>query len=164
MKQLSFLENQSTKKKGHRWKLFVDGASRHNPGPSGAGVYLLKEDEPIIKQGFYLGKKTNNQAEYYALLLGIYFAQRHMAEEDTLIIHSDSELLIKQFKGEYGVRNPDLLRLHACIKERLQHIYYSLRHVMREYNAIADQLANHGIDKKLPLPFDIQSLCPQTED
>src|ERR1700736_5606512 len=54
-----------------KWQLFVDGAARNNPGPAGAGIYILKNGTPFIKQGFYLGSKTNNQAEYLALVLGL---------------------------------------------------------------------------------------------
>lgn len=161
MNQLSFF-NSSDKKNGARWKLFIDGASRNNPGPSGAGVYLLKDETPVVKQGFYLGTKTNNQAEYYALLLGVYFAQRHMALDDTLIINADSELMVKQLLGEYEIRHPDLKHLYNCIMDRLRTLRYEIRHVVRKDNTVADKLANLGIDKKLPVPQEILNLCPIT--
>lgn len=144
---------------GDRWQLYVDGASRHNPGLSGAGVYLLKNNVPVVKQGFFLGIKTNNQAEYSALLLGIFFAQRHMAPEDVLLINTDSELMVKQLSGEYKIKNSHLLILYNCIKERLATMNYAVRHVMRKDNSIADKLANLGIDKKLPVPQEFYTLC-----
>ena len=60
------------------WRLFIDGASKNNPGPAGSGFVLFKNKEIICRQGFYLGTKTNNQAEYYALVLGIFFAKKYM--------------------------------------------------------------------------------------
>lgn len=166
MKQLLLFDDKhhTSTTTSHRWKLYVDGASRNNPGLSGAGVYLIKDGVDVVKQGFFLGKKTNNQAEYLALLLGIYFAQRHLKHNDTLLIHADSELLIKQMRGEYRVNNPELKHLYDCIKSRLVGLNYTLRHVMREYNGVADKLANLGIDKRLPLPFEIKEICPIDED
>lgn len=159
---MSFFEDKKTNV--HRWKLYVDGASRNNPGLSGAGVYLVKDDTEVVKQGFFLGRKTNNQAEYLALLLGVYFAQRHMNPDDTIMIYADSELLIKQMRGEYRVNNMELKHLYDCIKQRLVHLNYTLRHVMRENNTVADKLANLGIDKRLPLPFEIREICPIDEE
>ena len=100
MKQLSLFDDcvftvTKQTKKGLHWKLFVDGASRKNPGKAGAGIYLVKEDKSILKKGFYLGTKTNNQAEYLALILGIFYAKKYMAKNDMLTIFSDSELLVK---------------------------------------------------------------------
>ncbi len=142
-----------------RWKLFVDGAARNNPGLAGAGVYLLKNDTPVVKQGFFLGIKTNNQAEYSALLLGVFFAQRHMKPDDILLINCDSELIVKQITGHYKIKSPDLAALHDCIKDRLKEINYMIRHVVRKDNAVADKLANLGIDKRLPVPQEFIHLC-----
>ena len=64
------------KKESTTWKLFIDGASRNNPGRSGAGVYLLKNEKPVYQEGFYLGIKTNNEAEYLALLLGVFSCKK----------------------------------------------------------------------------------------
>ena len=76
MKQLFLFGEEKThtvpSKKAH-WKIFIDGASRGNPGPSGIGVYVLKDSEPATSYAFYLGKKTNNQAEYSALLVALFF-------------------------------------------------------------------------------------------
>ncbi len=96
-----------------RWELYVDGAARNNPGPAGAGFYLLKNGVPVEEQGMFLGKKTNNQAEYLALLLGVYYAQRHMGPEDTLVIKADSELMVRQVQGIYKIKNQELARIHS---------------------------------------------------
>src|ERR1700733_1037262 len=85
----------------NHWKLFIDGAARNNPGPAGAGIYITKNDKPFKKLGFYLGVKTNNQAEYGALLLGLHALKATWDSRDHLDIISDSQLLVRQFKGEY---------------------------------------------------------------
>lgn len=137
---------------GLRWTLFIDGASRNNPGHAGAGVYLLKDDMPSFQKGFYLGYKTNNQAEYLALLLGLFHAKEHLAKVDTLYIMSDSELLIKQMKGVYRVKNLPLKQLFDIAQELLKGARYTLCHVRRENNVEADALANTGIDKRGKVP------------
>ncbi len=135
------------------WRLFIDGASRKNPGIAGAGIYLVKNDNEVVKKkGFYLGHKTNNQAEYYALLLGVFTSKHVLEADDLLYIVSDSELLIKQLKQEYKVKNPELQRLYQCALALLKGINYSFCHVLREYNTQADAMANHGIDQKGGIP------------
>jgi ribonuclease HI len=136
------------------WTLFVDGASRSNPGPAGAGIELLKEGNSVARKGFFLGVKTNNQAEYLALLLGLFVARKYMQQHDKLKIITDSELLVKQFKGEYRVRNPELKKLNDRIRELLRGMHYTISHVVRAQNKIADKLANKAIDEKFPLPSD----------
>jgi len=138
---------QSTK-----WVLFTDGASRRNPGPAGAGIYIVKDDEPCVRKGFFLGEKTNNQAEYLALVLGIYYVKKQMSSGDAVYIMSDSELIIRQMKGEYKVKNKELKKLFDLSKILLEDIQHSFCHVLREYNVEADELANYGIDSKTSPP------------
>lgn len=158
MKQLNFFEAQSgpcehsLEKKIVHWTLSVDGASRNNPGPSGAGIYITKSGSPEIGKGFFLGVKTNNQAEYLALLLGIFFVRQLMQSHDTLEIISDSLLLIRQVEGVYRVKDAQLQLLHGVAKTMLRHCSYKVRHVLREYNVEADALANKGIDEKIGVP------------
>lgn len=154
MKQLSFFDDcipshVGVKKGGVAWKLFIDGASRKNPGFAGAGIYLIKQDEQIYKKGFYLGMKTNNQAEYMALLLGIFYAKKYIVPEDTLYIFSDSELLVKHMKGEYKIRSLELKQLFDLAFVLLTNVRYSFCHILREYNTAADAMANEGIDKRI---------------
>lgn len=137
------------------WKLSVDGASRNNPGPSGAGLCLQRDNTFVERQGFFLGVKTNNEAEYLALLIGIAFAKKHMHSSDMLMIISDSQLLIRQLAGIYKVRNAKLLPLHYAAMAELQNVRYSAAHVMREDNIQADLMANLGIDKKRAVPSEI---------
>lgn len=151
MKQMNFLSLAQDDLKIH-WTLFIDGAARNNPGPAGAGVYLLKNAEEAYKQGFFLGVKTNNQAEYLALLIGIFILNQYATPNDTIRIVSDSQLLVKQFTGEYAVRHPELKPLHLLARTLLQRNHVHIEHVLRADNSNADQLANLGIDKKIPLP------------
>src|SRR5690349_12915959 len=92
--------SEPRKKIYNHWKLFIDGAARNNPGKAGAGIYILKNDQEVCKEGFYLGVKTNNQAEYAALLVGLYYIKQYIEPHDHLDIISDSQLLVRQFNGE----------------------------------------------------------------
>lgn len=134
------------------WTIFIDGASRHNPGPAGAGIVVKKNGTSVTMKGFYLGTKTNNQAEYFALLLALFFITHAAKEHDIIHLVSDSQLLVKQFRGEYKVRNEGLKPLYALAQFLAQQYPITIQHVMREDNTEADALANEGIDKKTPLP------------
>lgn len=133
------------------WKLYVDGAARNNPGPAGAGLYLLQNDDVVRQQGFFLGSKTNNQAEYLALLLGIYYVTIHNVKNDPLLILSDSQLLVRQFKGLYKVKHPELRPLYLSAQQMLKGMNLDFAHIPREENEQADALANSGIDNKIPV-------------
>ena len=158
MEQLSLFAKQPTDTvpvevpEKHHWTLFVDGASRNNPGPAGAGIYLLKDSEKVHKKGFFLGSKTNNQAEYLALLIGLFLVKNEMAAHDTLRVVSDSQLLVRQIKGEYRVKNALLKPLHALASTWTKECDAHIVHVLRTENTHADAMANHGLDKKVPLP------------
>lgn len=152
MKQLGLFEDISAKnksKKSHpQWVLFVDGASRNNPGPSGAGIYILKDTVVSIKCGYYLGIKTNNQAEYLALLFGLFILSEHVESGDTVRIVSDSQLLVRQLMGVYKVKQPHLQPLHAACKEKMLKLGATISHVLRDENTEADAMANYGVDNK----------------
>jgi len=136
----------------HPWRLFVDGASRNNPGPSGAGIYVVRDGKEMFKKGFYLGKKTNNQAEYLALVLGIFLLKKMVKPDENIIITSDSLLLIKQLRGEYKIKNTELKELHRLAMQLLKELTYECCHVLRADNEDADAMANAGIDTKNPIP------------
>jgi ribonuclease HI len=151
--QMGIFSHQ-TKISSLSWDIYVDGASRGNPGRAGAGVFVKDKTKPLIKKGFYLGKKTNNQAEYLALAIALFLLQdKHAALKNDgnivhLVIHSDSLLLVKQLQGLYAIKNPILKELNSCIMKLLQSYSYDIKHVYRAANTIADSLANDGIDKK----------------
>jgi ribonuclease HI len=149
-----------TVSKPHQWTVFIDGAARGNPGKAGAGIYGLNHEGAIIVQeGLFLGEKTNNQAEYLALVLAIYFVKNHLESTPQhnvkITFVSDSELLIRQMSGIYKVKNPILKQMKTIIDTLLLSMKYSFKHVLREYNVQADALANLGVDKKRKLPKEI---------
>jgi ribonuclease HI len=136
----------------NEWTLFVDGAARNNPGPAGAGVVLIKNNILVRKEGFFLGKKTNNQAEYLALLIGLFFLRQYMHADDRVCILSDSQLLVMQLRGVYKIRNPQLQKYHALALTLLHGFHAKIEHVFRIDNEQADAMANEGIDHGLQLP------------
>jgi ribonuclease HI len=127
--------------------LWTDGAARGNPGPAGAGVMLkAPSGEVLAAEGRFLGHTTNNVAEYRALLLGLERALELGVRR--LEVRADSELLIKQLKGEYRVRNAGLKPLYDQAVALIARFEVArLKHVRREHNAEADRLANEGIDR-----------------
>jgi ribonuclease HI len=133
------------------YTLYIDGASRNNPGPSGAGICIKKNGQLIYANGFYLDIKTNNQAEYLALLLGLYYVLKHLQPNDTLKILSDSQLLVRQILGQYKVKDIELKKIYTLVMLILSKINYTIEHVLREYNKEADLQANYAIDKKTQL-------------
>ncbi|MDP3788199.1 MAG: ribonuclease HI family protein [Candidatus Chromulinivorax sp.] len=134
------------------WQLFIDGASKNNPGPAGSGFVILKDKEVICRQGFYLGKKTNNQAEYYALVLGVFFVKKYIKKTELLTIISDSQLLVRQMTGIYRVKDAHLAQLKNLAINWLQGYRYKVHHVLREHNTLADEMANRGVEKKTSVP------------
>ena len=142
-----------------RYRLFVDGAARGNPGPAGAGVYIKKAGEDAIKKSYYLGTHTNNSAEYLALALGLFLIkQEEMGKTRTveILAHSDSQLLVRQMQGIYKVRKLHIGIIKSVIDKFIHEICPNLqitfKHIFREKNQIADDLANFGIDKQKQPP------------
>lgn len=146
------------KKASVTWRLFVDGASRGNPGRAGAGICLIKDDAELLCEGYFLGTMTNNEAEYWALLLGIAHIHTLVELGARIEICSDSQLLVRQLSGEYKVKKPELQQLYHKALKGLAPYVYSLRHVPREENKRADFLANKGIDLKKIVPEHLREL------
>jgi ribonuclease HI len=124
----------------------VDGGARGNPGPAAiAAVVATPDGEVLESRGEEIGTATNNVAEYRALLLGIELARARGASEVELI--GDSELIVKQVKGEYRVKDAGLRPLHAQVRAALEGFdRWTIRHVRREHNAAADALVNETLD------------------
>lgn len=124
----------------------IDGASRGNPGPAAYAVIVKDASGKVVFQlGKKLGRQTNNVAEYYALLAALDYAAGHGIK--ALRIRSDSELLVRQVKGQYRVKSEDLKPLHErALKLARQLEYFVIEHVMRELNRDADALANMALD------------------
>lgn len=132
--------------------LFVDGASRGNPGHAGAGIVIFKGKELVFSEGFYLGTCTNNEAEYWALLLGLQVLFNLELQGVPVLIFSDSQLLVRQLQGEYRVKSESLKKFFQRAKQMLSLLSYSVRHVLRDCNTQADAMANKGIDTLNPIP------------
>lgn len=130
--------------------LYTDGAARGNPGPAGAGWHIdTPEGKRLSENKKYLGECTNNQAEYQALLLALdEAAQFGPLQGLRLEIRADSELLVRQIKGEYKVKNEGLKPLfQQAILTLSKFGDYTIEYLPREENAEADQLANQAIDE-----------------
>jgi len=124
----------------------VDGGARGNPGPAAiAAVVQSPAGKVLEERGERIGRATNNVAEYKALLLGIELAVGLGAKEIELV--GDSELVVRQVKGEYKVKDATMRELHAQVKHTLTPFEsWSIRHVRREQNAEADRLVNEALD------------------
>ena len=124
----------------------VDGGARGNPGPAAIGVVVQDAGGEVLEErGERIGDATNNVAEYRALLLGIERAAALGASELELV--GDSELIVRQVKGEYKVKDATLRELHGEVKRALRRFErWSIRHVRREHNAAADRLVNEALD------------------
>jgi ribonuclease HI len=128
-----------------KWHVFSDGASRGNPGLSGCGVFVQAPDQKEYSFKKFLGEITNNQAEYAGLQLGVEELIKLGAKH--VVFHADSELMIKQMRGEYRVKDKNLAIVFAKIKGELKHFdSVEFKHVRREFNKDADELANQAID------------------
>ncbi|HLW85102.1 MAG TPA: ribonuclease HI family protein [Candidatus Sulfotelmatobacter sp.] len=124
-----------------------DGGARGNPGPAGYGVVIQDQSgKKVAALSEYLGHQTNNFAEYQGLIAALEYALQHGPKALKLI--SDSELLVRQIKGIYKVKNPTLRDLHARAKEMIAQLdWFSIGHALREHNQEADRLANEAMDK-----------------
>jgi len=127
-------------------KLYTDGGSRGNPGPSASGFAVVNMDNKVVvKKGVYLGITTNNQAEYQALKLGLEEVKRMGVR--TVHVYMDSLLVVNQMLGIYNVKNRELWPIHGAVKDLLPAFTrVSFTHVPRELNKIADSAVNEALD------------------
>lgn len=127
-------------------KLYADGGSRGNPGPSASGFVLMDmNDQVFVEKGEYLGITTNNQAEYQALKFGLEEAKKLGVQE--VQVYMDSLLVVNQMKGIFKVKNRDLWPIHQAIKELSKEFKeISFTHVPRELNKLADGMVNETLD------------------
>jgi ribonuclease HI len=126
---------------------YCDGGSRGNPGPAGFGVYIQDAAGSVLGElSQYLGARTNNFAEYSALLAALEFAITK--GHKSLRVISDSELMVKQIKGQYRVNSPELRPLYEEARRRIAQLdHFQIQHVLREKNRHADRLANLAMDR-----------------
>jgi ribonuclease HI len=143
----------------------IDGGSRGNPGPASYGVVIRDPRNQIVaKLKKYIGRNTNNVAEYYGLIAALDYAQQHGIR--TLRVESDSELLVRQMRGQYKVKSPELRPLYERARKMAQTFdSFKIDHVYREQNAEADALANEALDETSGRPaapkLDVTSTKPR---
>src|ERR1700738_1071538 len=141
------LFDRDAKTPEHYLRAHSDGGARGNPGPAGYGVVIEDESgRKVAALSEYLGHQTNNFAEYQGLIAALEYAIKHGYKALKLI--SDSELLVRQIKGIYKVKNATLQDLHGRAKELIAQLdWFSIGHALREHNQEADRLANDAMDK-----------------
>ncbi|MGA2424104.1 MAG: ribonuclease HI family protein [Terriglobales bacterium] len=144
---LFFSRKSAPKSATTAYTAHVDGGARGNPGPAGYGVAIQNASgHPVAELSEYLGHRTNNYAEYQGLLAALRYAAENQIK--ALKVISDSELMVRQMKGIYKVRHPELRKLYEeaqALVRRLE--YFEIRHALREHNQIADRLANEAMDR-----------------
>ena len=130
-------------------RLRADGGARGNPGPAAIGVVIEDEDGKRLRAFHrYIGRATNNQAEYQALIDGLKAIEE--CKPDGLDVFLDSKLVVEQVNGRWRVKEPELQELHRQVLELLQHFgdTYSVKHVDRSQNKGADKLVNMALDER----------------
>jgi len=151
----------------HHLVAYSDGGARGNPGPSGYGVVIKDEaGRKVAALSQYLGHQTNNFAEYQGLIAALEYAVAN--GHKALKVISDSELLVRQIKGIYKVKNTALQDLHGRAKELIAQLaWFSIGHVLRGHNEEADRLANAAMDKgmgrvaRAPSPSSLSREIPE---
>jgi ribonuclease HI len=133
--------------------IHTDGASRGNPGDAAFAYTIARDGLPPIEEAGCLGRITNNQAEYAALVRALEHALR-LGAENRLLIHSDSELMVKQMRGEYKVKNEELRDLYEQARRLVRQFAgpVTFKHVRRELNKRTDELCNLALDGECGVP------------
>jgi ribonuclease HI len=132
-------------------KIYCDGGARGNPGPGASAFVVEKEEKIIFKQGKYLGRATNNIAEYQGVLMAMHWLKENLKKTEEIIFVLDSELVVNQLSGKFKIKNENLRNLFYAIKEiektLLVKIFYQA--VPRDKNKLADLLVNQTLDENL---------------
>ena len=130
-------------------KIYTDGGSRGNPGPAASAFVVYKNKKLVYKNAFFLGKKTNNYAEYYAVKSAVNWLLQNTQSFLRVEFFIDSELVVNQLNGRYKIKSKNLLPLIQCIKaaEGKMNKNISYLHILREKNTVADMLVNEKIDQ-----------------
>lgn len=130
--------------------IYTDGGARGNPGPAGAGAVIYKGKKKIADVSEYLGHRTNNWAEYEALVLALDATRTALGSPlSNVAVRMDSELIVRQMNGQYKVKNPDLKEKHLRVKGIIAESFpgITFTHVPREKNKEADKNANDAMDR-----------------
>lgn len=138
--------------------MYTDGASKNNPGIAGIGYVLLENNILIKEAGYKLPQQTtNNLAEMLAILVGLEECLP-LVTTSSLLVKSDSLLLVNQFNGIYKIKNTTIAEAHKIFKEKYQKLIVTFEHISRNFNTRADMLANKGIHEDIILPLICQKL------
>ena len=131
-------------------KVFCDGGSRGNPGPAAVGFVVVQDGEIVLKRSKYLGKATNNVAEYTAVILALQYLRRLQVTKDVHFV-MDSQLVVRQLNGEYKVKDENLKKLYLQVKglEKRFDEPIDYKWLSRKRNDVADSLVNIELDKQL---------------
>lgn len=125
--------------------IYIDGASRNNPGPASIGVVIQQGENTVSEFGKYIGETTNNVAEYTACIEAL--KKAHRLGIVMIEMYSDSQLLVRQILGEYRVKEPHLQKLMSTLQEeKNKFVKFTIKHIPREKNVRADELANQALD------------------
>lgn len=128
-------------------KIYSDGGSRGNPGPSASGFVIYKDEKEIESGGKYIGITTNNQAEYTAVVLALEAAKKYAGPESVIHFFMDSMLVVNQMNGVYKIKNRDLWPIHQQIRELMKEFKdVHFAHVYRDKNTAADAKVNEILD------------------
>lgn len=148
---------------GMQVRINIDGGSRGNPGP-GASAYVIcdMKGKILSQEGYFIPHCTNNQAEYTALKLALIKCAELGATE--LFIEGDSLLLVKQFTGEYKIKNPDLQARMQIIRRLAESFTIHIKHVLREFNKAPDALANKAMDEQQSVGFNPIQYLPADDE
>lgn len=143
-------------------KVYTDGASRGNPGSAAVGIVIKDEGDKVIRTfGKYIGECTNNVAEYTALIESVKLLKELNEPFEEINFFCDSELIVKQIRGEYKIKHKDLINLSLEFWKEIKslNIKFSIKHIPREENKAADKLANEALDEnKMNIDSDDKSL------
>lgn len=126
-------------------QIFTDGASKGNPGKAGAGAVIFQDGVEIQRLTKFLGEKTNNEAEYSAVILALEAVKTLKLEKENILLFSDSEFLVRQLKGEYAVKAEKIKPLYDAVNSLRKGLQIKFQWVPRDNNKIADELANKAI-------------------
>jgi len=146
--QKGLFDEPAPRATGYAITVNIDGGARGNPGPAAYGVVVRDAKGEIIDEiAEYLGIQTNNFAEYSGLLAALDYAIRE--KYASMKVRSDSELLVKQMKGQYRVKNPGLLELYERARGMVRRLEgFSIDHVLREYTSEADRMVSEVLDSR----------------
>jgi ribonuclease HI len=131
-------------------KIYTDGGARGNPGIAGIGVVIKNEDNKVIfQEKKNIGIRTNNEAEYMAVIEGLKWVEKNRRGIEAVVFYADSELLVRQLKGEYRVKAKNLAGYYYTVQRKVADLELGVvfKQIGREENGLADYLANLAMDE-----------------